>query len=237
MWKRFAKSALAAGAASFLIGAYLRLVFLTSKKTMIGREHYDNAAGLGNGVIMAFWHGRLMMTPLLIREADIKAHMLISTHRDGEIIANAVSGYGVNFIRGSAANPKKPGQSKGGAGAVAQIIAALEAGDAVGVTPDGPRGPAETVQPGILKIAQRTGAAIVPVGASASRAKQFTSWDRFLLALPFAKMVFAGEPAITVPGDASKDDLERLRHALKTAISEATARADAAAGRKKRNEG
>ena len=108
---------------------------------------------------MAFWHGRLMMAPMVRRQTDRRVFMLISNHRDGEIIANGVKSFGVEFIRGSTADPKKPEKNKNGASAIAQmIVCAFKGGNIVGITPDGPRGPGERSQKGVIRLAQMSGA-------------------------------------------------------------------------------
>ena len=115
MFKKIIKSAAAAQFASLLITAYIRLVYHTTRWTFIDREHFDAAAAEGKGVILAFWHNRLLMVPTLRNQTEKDVYMLISTHRDGKIIARAVQSFGVRSIRGSAANPKKPGKNKSGA--------------------------------------------------------------------------------------------------------------------------
>lgn len=231
MLKRFAKSAAAAGTASLLIGAYIRFVRATSQWTYVGREHFDEAAAKGKGVILAFWHGRMLMTPGIRGETDKRVFMLISAHRDGEIIANGVKSFGVEFIRGSAANPKKPEKNKSGASAIVQMTAALKEGHIVGVTPDGPRGPAETVQKGVIRLAQITGAPILPAAYSVSRGKHLSTWDRFLLAGPFSKGVYAAGPAIEIPPENDPATVERAQRTVENALRSITRRADELTGR------
>ncbi|WP_165793709.1 lysophospholipid acyltransferase family protein [Hyphococcus luteus] len=231
MLKRFLKSRFAMRAAAALIGLYIRLVHATSRWTLVGLEHFDAAAAEGNGVILAFWHGRLLMAASVRRETNRPVYMLISAHRDGEIIARGVSGFGVEFIRGSAANPNKPGRNKSGASAIAQMTAALAEGSVVGFTPDGPKGPGELVKPGVIRLAQMSGAPIVPAAYSASRGKRLSTWDRFLLAAPFSKGYYVAGAPITVPADADGETRERLRLDLETALKAVTEEADKRAGR------
>ena len=232
MLKRFWKSEIAGKVASALIGGYIRLVHTTSRWDFVGKDNFDAAAAKNRGVILAFWHGRLLMAPTVRSETDRRVFMLISAHRDGEIIANGVRGFGVEFIRGSAANPKKPSKNKSGAPALVQMTAALKKGHVVGVTPDGPRGPGETVNKGVIRLAQMTGAPIVPAAYSASRGRRLGTWDRFLLAAPFSKGVYVAEPAISVPAENDAKALESARRSVENALIEATRKADALVGRK-----
>ncbi len=236
MLKRLARSDAATRLASVLIGLYIRLVHATSRWTMVGLEHFDAAAGDGKGVILAFWHGRLLMGAAIRRETDRRVFMLISAHRDGEIIARGVSGFGIDFIRGSAADPLKPGKNKSGASAIAQMLAALAEGAIVGFTPDGPRGPGEKVKPGVIRLAQMSGAPIVPAAYSISRGKRLSSWDRFLLAAPFSRGYYVAGAPIRVPADADAKTRERFRLELEAALGAVTQNADAQAGRDDRKE-
>lgn len=234
MFKRLAKSAAAARIAAFLIGAYIRLVHGTSRWTLTGFENFEEAADEGKGVILAFWHGRLLMAPAVRRETDRRVFMLISAHRDGEIIAQGVKGFGLDFIRGSASNKDKPGKEKRGASAIAQMIAALEAGNVVGFTPDGPTGPGEKVKPGVIRLAQLSGAPIIPAAYAVSRGKRLNTWDRFLLAAPFSKGYYHAGPAIRVPADADEEERERLRADVEAALHAVTTHVDTLAERRKR---
>ena len=229
--KRILRSALAGRIASGAIAAYIRLVEATSRPEFIGREHADALLQSDKGFILAFWHSRLLMGPAIRGETQKPVFMLISTHRDGEIIANAVRGFGVELIRGSAADPKKPDKDKSGAPAVAEMIAALERGSIVGMTPDGPRGPAEIVKIGAVKLAAFSGAPILPAAYSASRGPRLKTWDRFLLAAPFSKLAFAARPPIHVERSADAAALEAARLSLENELTAAARIADATVGR------
>jgi len=232
MFKRFAKSAFAARLATSVIGAYIRLVNATTRWTLVDREYFDKVGQEGKGVIFAFWHGRLMMSPRLCQETDRRVFMLISANRDGEIIANAVKSFDLEFIRGSAANPKKPTKNKGGASAVAQILSALEDGNVVGVTPDGPRGPGEKLQSGVIKLAQMSGAPIVPAGISIQHGRRLSTWDRFLFAAPFSRGFYVAGPPIWVGPENDAETLESTRRKVENALASVTQTADSLAGRK-----
>ncbi len=231
MLKRIAKSALAANIASFLIGAYIRLVHATSRWEFVGIEHFDAAEAQGRGVILAFWHGRLLMAPTVRRETGKRVFMLISAHRDGEIIAKGVKSFGIEFIRGSGANPKKRHKDKSGASAIVQMTAALRAGHVVGVTPDGPRGPGEKAQKGVIRLAQMSGAPILPAAYSATRGKRLNTWDRFLLAAPFSRGYFVAGPPIAAPVNNDAEMVESARQSVENALLDVTRKADALAGR------
>src|SRR5579864_3960015 len=170
----------------WLIHLYIRLVYRTNRWTVDGGEVPRRLRADGRGFILAFWHGRLMMIPMAWQRLA-PMHMLISAHRDGRIIADAVTYFGVRSIPGSS--------RRGGSAALRSMLKRLEAGDCVGITPDGPRGPAMEASSGIVNLARLSGAPIVPIVFATSRRRVLHSWDRFHLALPFGRGVFLwGEP-------------------------------------------
>ena len=236
MFKRVAKSKFALQTIAFLIGAYIRIVDWTARGNIIKKEHFDAALTEGKGAILVFWHGRMLLGATVRKVVDRRFFMLISLHRDGEMIARSVESFGVEFIRGSTANPKRPDADKGGAPATAQMIAALQNGDVVGITPDGPRGPAETIQPGLIKLAQFSGAPIVPAGFSSSRGRRLKTWDKFLFSLPFSRCVYVAGPPIWVSPENDPEALESARRKVENALQSVTRQADELAGRKDVNE-
>ena len=128
---------------------------------------------------------------------------LISQHWDGEIIARTVRPFGVFSIRGSS--------TRGGREAFGEMVQRMQAGGAVAITPDGPRGPRYRVQAGIVRLAKETGTPIVPVSWSARPRWSAWSWDRFQVPVPFAR-VFAqyGEP-LYVNGESASTWIEDHR--------------------------
>jgi lysophospholipid acyltransferase (LPLAT)-like uncharacterized protein len=114
-------------------------------------------------VIVAFWHGRQLMMPFAYRGK--RASILISRHRDGELIARTVSRFGFHAARGST--------TRGGSAALKQLVRLARAGDDLVVTPDGPRGPRHRVQLGVVELAKLTQRPIVPLAFGASKKKIF----------------------------------------------------------------
>ncbi|WP_375211125.1 lysophospholipid acyltransferase family protein, partial [Hyphococcus sp.] len=123
-------------------------------------------------------------------------------------------------------------KNKSGASAIAQMAAALRENAIVGFTPDGPRGPGETLKPGVIRLAQMSGAPIIPAAYSVSRGKRLSTWDRFLLAAPFSRGYYVAGAPITVPAEASGETLDRIRADVEAALIAVTREADALAGRK-----
>lgn len=210
--------------ASRLICWYIRLVHKTSSWEMIGREHFEALENTDTGFILAFWHSRLLMAPTVRTETNKRVFMLISANRDGEIITNAVKPFGIEFIRGSSANPKKTFKEKSGASALVQMISVLEQGSVVGMTPDGPRGPRQKAQIGIVRLSQMSGVPILPAAYATSKRSRLDTWDRFWLPWPFSKGVFVvGSPVHPAP---ETKEIDAYQNELEIALNEVTSHAE-----------
>lgn len=169
----------------------------------------------GDPVIVSFWHNRLMMIlPLSRRHIDLRpgVRMMISPHRDGAIIGQVCAHFGVATLWGST--------NRGGRAALQAGVKAVREGMTIGITPDGPRGPRQRAQPGVVIAARLTGAPVLPMAYATRHRKVMRSWDRFLVALPFGRGAFVvGPPLSFTPEDDVEDALRRLEQAL-TAVSD-----------------
>lgn len=126
--------------------------------------------------IFVLWHSRIL--PLLALYKDEGLVLLISRHRDGEYLADLSESWGYGSVRGST--------QRGGEVGLLGIVRALQGGAIVAMTPDGPRGPRERVQPGAIAAAQHAGVPIIAAGAQAASAWYLRSWDRMCIPKPFA---------------------------------------------------
>lgn len=137
----------------------IRLLGHTMRLSTVGGEAVDELYRQGRQIIIAFWHGRQLMMPLAYRGRQ--ASILISQHRDGEIIARIMGYFGFQSIRGSS--------TRGGLRATRQLLKAGRNGGDLVVTPDGPKGPACTVQSGVIYLAKATGLPIIPLTFACSK--------------------------------------------------------------------
>jgi lysophospholipid acyltransferase (LPLAT)-like uncharacterized protein len=144
-------------------------------------------------VVFCLWHCELLCHMWNFRGLGIV--VLISEHGDGEIAARAAESIGYRTIRGSS--------RRGADRALLALAREAESGAHVAVTPDGPRGPAESFAPGALIAAQRARAPIVLLRAEANRAWRLRSWDRFIIPKPFARVtIFVSAPIPVIAGSA-----------------------------------
>lgn len=222
--KRVVRSAPVRRVLAAVIAAYIRLVRATSRMDEAGPglAHVLDRYTRGEPCIIAFWHGRLLLMPRLRPQLSM-AHVLISRHGDGELIAAVLTRLGLNAVRGST--------SRGGATAMRELYAVLERDGIVAVTPDGPRGPRMRAAAGVIVLARHAQVPIYPLAYATRRGWLLKSWDRLLLPSPFNRGVFlAGDP-IWIPADADDEAVERARHGLEAALNDLTREADIRAGR------
>jgi lysophospholipid acyltransferase (LPLAT)-like uncharacterized protein len=158
-------------------------------------------------VIFAIWHNRLLMLPRVFHPSfpTRQSFGLISASRDGDLIATFIERSGYGTIRGSS--------SRKGVIALRQLMDTLAANGNVLFTPDGPRGPIYEATPGLIFLAQKSGAPIVPIHMEYSSSWRMKSWDRFIVPRPFATLrAIFGQPISIAPlSNAEKFEAERLR--------------------------
>ncbi|HEV7508808.1 MAG TPA: lysophospholipid acyltransferase family protein [Thermoanaerobaculia bacterium] len=181
------------GIASFLAAWFIRMLRATVRLRHHGDEWLRDWEKGEQRFILAFWHRHLLLMPYAYRGRRIS--VLVSQSGDGELIARTVARLGIDSSRGSS--------SRGGIAGMRSLLRKAAEGWDIAFTPDGPRGPASEVQPGVILAAASTGLPIVPVAVAASRAKRLHSWDHFLIPLPLSTVhLVYGEPlAVARRGD------------------------------------
>ena len=190
---------------------FLHLLGRTWRIRVVNGEAVRNLRSNGHPFIFSLWHGHLL--PLLWHHRDEGVMVLISEHRDGELVARAAESLGYGLIRGST--------TRGADRALISLVRELQSGHEVAITPDGPRGPAEKFAPGALVAAQRSDSFILPVVVSASRAWRLRSWDRFMIPKPFARVTVAYGPPTKVMATnprAAADEAPRFERLMRDAI-------------------
>lgn len=170
------------------------LIYVSCKKKII------NEIKSPKPVIILFWHAKLIMFPFAFKKWwNRKTSVLISNHKDGQVVINLVKKFGIGVIHGSSNN----GAVKALAGALRNIKNGVD----VAITPDGPRGPRHSVSNGPVIISQKTGADIVVVDYTASKFWQFNSWDKMILPKPFSTITYT----ISEPFNIKNMDLEEAK--------------------------
>jgi lysophospholipid acyltransferase (LPLAT)-like uncharacterized protein len=200
-----------------VVQALLWLVGLTWRYEVIAPEGVTPLIeGRGAGArIFCFWHQCVLPCAHYFRSSG--AVILISRSFDGELITRILRLFGFNAVRGSS--------SRGGREGIFGLVDVLESGKPAIFTADGPRGPIYQTKMGPIKLAQMTGAAVGAFHLEPERAWTMNSWDRFLVPLPFTRIVVSWGPWTHVPTDLSADQFEPMRAELNAAIEFARLRA------------
>jgi lysophospholipid acyltransferase (LPLAT)-like uncharacterized protein len=225
MAKRLIRHPFVQGALARLVALYLRLVWATTRWTLVGEDHARPFAD--RPMILAFWHERLPLAALgwrllsrrVPQRERRRAQVLISRHRDGRLIAAAVRPFGIEVVHASS--------SKGAVAGLRGLARILEGGGVAVITPDGPRGPARVAAPGVAQLAALTGVPVLPCAVASSRMRLAGSWDRMRFPLPFARGVAVMGAPIAVPRDGADAALPAIAAALTEACTQADARAAA----------
>jgi lysophospholipid acyltransferase (LPLAT)-like uncharacterized protein len=219
--RRLLRNAWLRRAACWTIHCYIRFVFLTNRWRIEGGDRPRRLRAEGRAFIGAFWHGRMMLIPMAWRQMA-PMHMLISAHRDGQLIAGAMTYFGIESIAGST--------RRGGSSALRAMLKRLGEGDCVAITPDGPRGPAMTASLGIVNLARLAGVPIQPITYATSRRRLLATWDRYHLALPFGRgVILWGEP-IEIAADLDAAGLDDARCLIESRMNEMVREADRLVG-------
>ncbi|MFP4055915.1 MAG: lysophospholipid acyltransferase family protein [Candidatus Brocadiia bacterium] len=188
--------------------------------SVAGDERLEELRRRHGSACFPSWHSQQLVP--LFHHRHTGGVVLVSEHADGELIARVLGRLGYTCVRGSTTH--------GAARALMRLVKMMREGCDVGITPDGPLGPRYVVQPGVVYLAQKAGAPVVPMGFASSRYWEFRSWDRFRVPKPWsrARLVY-GEP-IHVPREVSGQEVERWRLRVEQGLKEATRRAEEAVG-------
>lgn len=190
----------------FLLALLARLWHATLRVRVEEGEAVADLVRKDERFILSFWHRRLFAMPLAypFKRPGRGVAILSSDSRDGERSAATWRWFGIHAVRGTA--------SDDGAKALVRMIQAVRQGWDFGITPDGPRGPVLQIKPGVLALARKTGAWIVPVTVRFDRAFTLSTWDRMVLPLPFAQAtVRYGTPYRLAPKGDDQADGARLQ--------------------------
>ncbi len=188
----------------------IHLLIKSCRMRIIGIENVEELRKQEIPIIYAYWHRHIFVTIYQFKKTG--ARPLISLSEDGELVSQVALEFGMNPVRGSS--------SRGGARAFLTLANTIkEDHSEVLITADGPKGPPRQVKDGTLRLAQKTGAMIVPVGWQASREKVFTkTWDQFKIPRPFSTITYVFGKPLVIPARLAKEDYGPMKEILKNAI-------------------
>lgn len=177
-----------------LAGVGMKLWAFTLRYEIVDRCGITRPGNQSEPVIFALWHNRIFSIPPIWSKTGgngRSALVLTSASKDGAILSSAMAVFGLGAIRGSS--------SRRAVAALIGMKRALKEGFDICITPDGPRGPRYTFHPGVIKLAESSGAPIVPIHASYSSAWRLKSWDRMVIPKPFSRVRVIFDEMLVVP--------------------------------------
>ena len=160
--------------------------------------------------LLTFWHNRIFTATHYFRNRGIV--VITSQSFDGEYIARFIQRFGYGAVRGSS--------TRGGVGALVEMIRLSKKGLPMGFSIDGPKGPKYVAKSGACLLAKKTGNPILPFIVETEKYWEVKSWDRLQIPKPFSRAkVFIAEP-IYVAKDADENEIENKREELQRKLDE-----------------
>ncbi|SNZ14339.1 lysophospholipid acyltransferase family protein [Hydrogenobacter hydrogenophilus] len=177
-------------------------------RTIRWEKRYDFEKDRGK--IYAIWHGNALGIAFFGMDRGI--YTLVSRFRDGDMASYLLEKLGYHVIRGSTEEGKP---EKGGRSGILKLVKAIKEGNNVAITVDGPKGPPFKVKAGVIFLAQKTHATIIPAFAEFDRYIKLNSWDHFIIPLPFTKgRVRVGRPIKVCKEDSIEEKVMELEEEL-----------------------
>jgi lysophospholipid acyltransferase (LPLAT)-like uncharacterized protein len=175
-----------------------------------GWENFERIATDKKVPIYAFWHERIFLSTYFFRNRNII--VITSQSFDGEYIARFIQRLGYGAVRGSS--------TRGGVGALAQMIRLMKQNLSMGFTLDGPKGPRHVAKTGAIMLAKKTGNPVMPFVIEAQEYWTLQSWDKLQIPKPFSRAkIFIGELVYVAP-DADPEEIENKRRELQKNLDE-----------------
>lgn len=212
----------------FIVGLAGSLIIRVLNRTLrwkyIGLDGEERFWTHGEPRILAFWHSQQLLMPWIYLNARKdkscrKISVLISQHGDGRMVARAMKFLGIHSVAGSS--------SRRGREAMYNLIETIKNGDHIAITPDGPKGPACKLKPGVIRIAERSQAPIYPTAVAAERCWTFKSWDKMILPKPFSRMVMIMGEKIVIPQGLTEEEFQKQAQKVEDALNQLSSRANA----------
>lgn len=230
LWTRIANSSAAYSVYATVFANFLKFVRATSALTFEPAPPEEITRG-HTPFIVTMWHGQNFMMPFA-RPAGAKVDILVSRHRDGEVVARTLERLGCGTVRGSGARKRTTASEKGSVSGFLAMRSRLEKGISIGLTADFMADAARHASLGVVMLARASGCPIIPAAFATSRRRELKIWDRSTINLPFSRAACVFGDPIMVPAMADDAMLEEKRCDLEKALNRATERAHAIVDRR-----
>ena len=217
MLKKFIRSSFGRLIFSWIISLIIYFLSSSIKWRELTPENKENALKSNLPIIVVFWHERIaVMSKIWPRKRPLA--MLQSPHADGKLIAQAINHLGFQTVWGST--------NRNAVGGILGLVRKAKKGVSIGITPDGPRGPALICSSGPIALAKATGLQVIPIAWSTSKFWKLSNWDQSIVPKPFSKGVWVWGKPIKVNKNVNKNKIRELTNQLSIELQNTTKIAD-----------
>ncbi len=189
------------------------LISLIGKTIRFEKEGWENFEQIerdGKVPVYAFWHNRIFLATYYFRSRKIV--VITSQSFDGEYIARFIQRFGYGAVRGSS--------TRGGVGALIEMIRVMKAGLPAGFSVDGPKGPKYVAKTGAILLAKKTGNPVMPFSVETEKYWSLKSWDNLQIPKPFSRAKVCIAEPFYVEADSDDTEIENKRNELQAKLDE-----------------
>ncbi|MEE9429619.1 MAG: lysophospholipid acyltransferase family protein [Melioribacteraceae bacterium] len=179
---------------------FISILLKTLRITEVKNKELENLEQENKNYVLAFWHGTMLLPWYIKRNKNF--YTIISKSKDGEILTRVLNNWNYNVERGSS--------SKGGSEVLDILVEKAKGGNSISITPDGPRGPEKELKAGAVIIAKKANIPLVLLGICSSKKKELSSWDKFQIPYPFAKVFAVYSEPIFIDGNLSYKETDEI---------------------------
>ncbi|MCP5063044.1 MAG: lysophospholipid acyltransferase family protein [Ignavibacteriae bacterium] len=179
---------------------FINVLLRTLRISEVKNKKLEDLEKENKNYVLAFWHGTMLLPWYLKKNENF--YTIISKSKDGEILSRVLTNWNYNVERGSS--------SKGGSEVLNVLIDKAKSGSSISITPDGPRGPEKELKAGAVIIAKKTGIPLVLLGIRISKKVKLSSWDKFQIPYPFAKVSAVYSEPIFIDKDLSYQETDEM---------------------------
>lgn len=176
----------------------------------VNDEHIKKLEQQNKNYVLAFWHGTMLVPWYLHSNRNFVA--LISRSKDGDLLAKILENWDYKVVRGSS--------SKGGEDALKIMVDYAVDNYSIAITPDGPRGPALKIKPGVVVTSKKSKVPLVLAGVGFSKKKKFKSWDRFEVPYFFSKAKIIYSDPVYIDDNLTFDETSAKLQECETKLNE-----------------
>ncbi len=211
--KRINKSSIGQKILGFFIFVITKFIFYSIRWNCLDLNNKNLIFKSKKTYIFCCWHNKLFLGPHFLPK-HLTHNVLISGHSDALVTVILLKLLKLKIVFGSS--------MKGGTKAFLKLVKSIREGECVSITPDGPRGPREKVKEGIIKLAQVTGAPIIPLVWNTEKYKILDSWDKFVIPYPFSKGSYIFGKAIFIERKLSENQFEAKKQKVENTLKKLT---------------